>query len=123
MAQTSKHILIVEDERPLAKALELKLTKEGYTTTVAVNGSDAVKLIEKNKFDIMVLDLVMPQYDGFHVLEYVHEKKIAIKTIVLSNLSQNEDIKKAKDFGAVEYFVKSNTPIVDLVGKIKVALQ
>lgn len=123
MAQTSKHILIVEDERPLAKALELKLTKEGYTTTVAVNGSDAVKLIEKNKFDIMVLDLVMPQYDGFHVLEYVHEKKIAIKTIVLSNLSQNEDIKKAKDFGAVEYFVKSNTPIVDLVEKIKVALQ
>lgn len=123
MTIKAKYILIVEDERPLARALELKLTKEGYKTSTAANGSDAVSLLEKGDYDVMVLDLVMPQYDGFHVLEYVHEKKIAIKTIVLSNLSQNEDIKKAKDFGAIEYFVKSNTPIVDLVEKVKQALQ
>ncbi len=122
MPSNTKKILIVEDERPLAKALELKLGKEGYFTTTAINGNEAVAFLEKEKFDLIVLDLVMPQYDGFHVLEYIHEKKIPVRTIVLSNLSQNEDIKKAKDFGALEYYVKSNTPIVELVENIKLAL-
>jgi DNA-binding response OmpR family regulator len=119
MSDTAKKILIVEDERPLSKALELKLTKEGYETTVATDGGSAVELLKKQDFDVAVLDLVMPQYDGFHVLEYVHEKKLKMKVIVLSNLSQTEDVKKAKNFGAEEYFIKSNTPIVTLVDNIK----
>jgi CheY-like chemotaxis protein len=122
MSTNGKKILIVEDERPLAKALELKLGKEGYETTVAVNGGDAVALLDKGGYDLIVLDLVMPQYDGFHVLEHLHEKNMKIKAIVLSNLSQHEDMQKAKDFGALEYYVKSNTPIVDLVEKVKQAL-
>lgn len=122
MTQSAKKILIVEDEKPLAKALELKLGKEGYETTIAVNGKEATDLLEKGNFSLAVLDLVMPQYDGFHVLEYIHQNKVPIRTIVLSNLSQNEDIEKAKKFGAFEYYVKSNTPIIELVEKIKKAL-
>ncbi len=122
MTATSKKILIVEDERPLSKALELKLTKEGYETTVATDGGNAVELLKKGEYALAVLDLVMPQYDGFHVLEYVHENKLNMKVIVLSNLSQTEDVKKAKTFGASEYFIKSNTPIVTLVENIKKVL-
>ena len=118
MSSSAKKILIVEDEKPLAKALELKLSKEGFLTTVAYDGGEAVAFLQKEKFDLMVLDLVMPQYDGFHVLEHVHANNVAIKTIILSNLSQSEDIEKAKKFGAVEYFVKSNTPIVMLIDNI-----
>lgn len=119
MAGKAHTILIVEDERPLSKALELKLTKEGYKTTVATDGGDAVAHLKKQEFDIAILDLVMPQFDGFHVLEYVHENKLPMRVIVLSNLSQSEDVKKAKSFGAEEYFIKSNTPIVSLVENIK----
>ncbi len=122
MSAKTKKILIVEDERPLSKALELKLAKEGYETAIATDGGDAVKKIKAENFDVAILDLVMPQYDGFHVLEYVHENKVPIKVIVLSNLSQSEDIKKAKAFGAEEYFIKSNTPIVTLVENIKKVL-
>ena len=122
MSAKTKKILIVEDERPLSKALELKLAKEGYETAIATDGGDAVKKIKAENFDVAILDLVMPQYDGFHVLEYVHENKVPIQVIVLSNLSQSEDIKKAKAFGAEEYFIKSNTPIVTLVENIKKVL-
>ncbi len=122
MSDDAKKILIVEDEKPLAKALELKLGKEGYSTTIAINGNEAVELLKNEKFNLIILDLVMPQYDGFHVLEYIHQNKIPVRTIVLSNLSQSEDMQKAKSFGALDYYVKSNTPIVELVDKIKQAL-
>jgi DNA-binding NarL/FixJ family response regulator len=64
----------------------------------------------------------MPRLDGFHVLQYVEDEKVKVKTLVLSNLSQSEDIKKAKQYGAVDYFVKSNTPIITLVDEVKKAL-
>ncbi len=119
MSKKSNHILIIEDEKPLSKALELKLTKEGYETSIAVDGAEAVELLKTQEYALAILDLVMPRFDGFHFLEYVHENKIPIKVIVLSNLSQTEDVKKAKNFGAEDYYIKSNTPIVELVDKIK----
>ncbi len=121
--KTTKKILIVEDERPLAKALELKLGKEGFITEIALNGEDAIAALAKDNYALMILDLVMPKLDGFHVLQHMKEKKIKLQTIVLSNLSQSEDVKKAKEYGAVEYFVKSNTPIVTLVAEVKKALK
>ncbi|MEN9582416.1 MAG: hypothetical protein RL641_370 [Candidatus Parcubacteria bacterium] len=122
MSPSEKKILIVEDERPLARALELKLAKEGFVVSIATNGQEAIDAISKTTFDIMILDLVMPLYDGFHVLAHVHDNNIPIKIIVLSNLSQNEDIDKAKGLGAKEYYVKSNTPILTLVENVKQAL-
>lgn len=77
------------------------------------------ELLKNTVFDVAILDLVHAADDGFHVLEYVHKNKLPMKVIVLSNLSQTEDVKKAKNFGAEEYFIKSNTPIVTLVENIK----
>lgn len=120
--KSSKKILIVEDEKPLAKALELKLGKEGFETKIVGNGEEAITELDTGKYALMVLDLVMPRLDGFHVLQYVEDEKVKVKTLVLSNLSQSEDIKKAKQYGAVDYFVKSNTPIITLVDEVKKAL-
>jgi DNA-binding response OmpR family regulator len=120
--KSSKKILIVEDEKPLAKALELKLGKEGFETKIVGNGEEAITELDTGKYSLMVLDLVMPRLDGFHVLQYVEDEKVKVKTLVLSNLSQSEDIKKAKQYGAVDYFVKSNTPIITLVDEVKKAL-
>lgn len=111
-----KKVLIIEDERPIAKALELKLGNAGFEVEVLFNGEDAIKSIKKDKFDIILLDLVLPKIDGFGVLaEIKGEMKISTPVIVLSNLSQEDDVKRVKGLGADEYFIKSNTPIADIV--------
>jgi DNA-binding response OmpR family regulator len=116
---TGKKILIVEDERPLAHALELKLKHEGFETAVAGNGEDGLKAVLTGKFDLILLDLIMPKLDGFSMLQELKEKKVKTSAIVLSNLGQEEDRQKAKALGAIDYFVKANTPIGDIVQRVK----
>ena len=111
-----KKILIVEDEHPLAHALELKFGHEGYDVTIATNGADGLKLANSVGFAIILLDLIMPQMDGFTFMEQLKKKT---PVIILSNLGQDEDRERAKKLGAVEYFVKSNTPITDIIKKVK----
>ena len=117
-----KLILIVEDERPLAHALEMKLKGQGYETQVATNGSDALAELKKKNFALVLLDLIMPVMDGFAVLEEMKKEKIKVPVIVLSNLGQDEDRAKAKSLGAIDYFVKSNTPIAEILVRVKAAV-
>lgn len=117
-----KKILIAEDEKPMARALQLKLKSEGYDAVIAPNGSKALDFLKKEKFDLMLLDLMMPTVDGFEVLEELKKKKIKIPVLVSTNLGQEEDQKRAKDLGAKEYFVKADTPINEVVAKVKSAL-
>ena len=117
--ETKKKILIVEDEVPMAKALETKLTKEGFEAKSVPNGKEAIKELEANEYDAMLLDLIMPEMDGFSVLKQVKEKGLKVSVIVTSNLSQDEDIKKATELGAKDFIVKSNTPIIEIIEKIK----
>ncbi|HLD32204.1 MAG TPA: response regulator [Candidatus Peribacteraceae bacterium] len=117
-----KKILIVEDERPLAHALELKFQHEGFDTTVCVNGKDALEEALKNKYDMILLDLIMPQMDGFTFMEELKSRKKNYKIIILSNLGQDEDRMRSKELGAIDYFVKSNTPITDIIKRVKISL-
>jgi DNA-binding response OmpR family regulator len=119
MGDSIKKILIVEDERPIAKALELKLLHSGFQPTVVFDGEAAVNALVTDTFDIMLLDLMMPKIDGFGVLNEIRKRGISLPVIVTSNLGQPEDARKAKELGAKEYFVKSDTPISVLVEKIK----
>ncbi len=118
-----KKILIVEDEKPLARVLSLKLNSAGYQTVVAFDGEQALTALQKDKFDLIILDLLMSGKDGFWVLAEL--QKIGNKTpvVVSSNLSQKEDVDKAKALGAVDYFVKSDITLVDVVAKVKQYLQ
>lgn len=116
-------ILIIEDEKPLARALELNLNDAGYATKVVFNGVDGIEAIEKETFDLIMCDLIMPKMDGFTVLAILKEMKIKTPIIVLSNLSQKEDEKYAKDFGARDFFIKSNTPIETIVVRIQELLK
>jgi len=118
-----KKILIVEDEKPLAKALELKLKHEGFEAQSILNGGYVQESLEKESYDLIILDLVMPIVDGFEVLEKLKKDKNKIPIIVLSNLNQGEDERKVKELGAVEFFVKSNTPITEMVKNIKKVLK
>ena len=117
--EQSKRILVAEDEKPMAKAMDLKLTKAGFEVDVAFNGEEALKLLEKGSYDLVITDLMMPRVDGFKILKEIKEKGITTPVIVTSNLSQEEDEKKAKELGARDYFIKSNTPIVQIVDNVK----
>ncbi|MDO8482640.1 MAG: response regulator [bacterium] len=115
---TAKKILIIEDEKSLARALELKLTHAGFETMVVFNGEDAVELLEKETFALILLDLIMPKMDGFTLLAILKVKKIKTPVMVLTNLSQQSDMRRTKEFGAKEFFIKSNTPIATIVERV-----
>lgn len=113
-----QRILIVDDEKPLARALELKLTHEGLNATSVFDAVEAIKVLKSENFALVLLDLVMPVEDGFKVLEDMRKLKLKTPVIVSSNLSQEEDIAKAKALGAVDYFIKSDTTLADIVKKV-----
>lgn len=106
--QGGKKILIIEDEEALATALKMKLTAAGFEVSVALNGQEGVDKALADKYNIILLDLILPLMDGFTVLEKLKEKGNKAPIVVLSNLSQQEDMDKAKSLGAVDYLVKSN---------------
>lgn len=120
--KTLQRILVAEDEKPMARALEIKLSKAGFKVEVAYDGEDALQRIQKNggkSFDLIILDLVMPKKDGFEVLTALKAAKIKTPVIVTSNLSQEEDAKRAKALGARDYFIKSNTPITEITAYVR----
>lgn len=119
MADNQKRILIVEDEKPLSHALSLKLGHEGYAVTVADNGQECLNLVDKEQFDIILLDLIMPEIDGFQVLEYLKTKEPHPAVFVLSNLSQHEDEERVLALGARKFFIKSDTPLTTIVDEVK----
>ncbi len=119
MSTVVKKVLVVEDERPMAHALQLKLTHAHFEVETAENGEEGLRLIEKGDFSLVLLDLVMPKLDGFSVLEKMKQKNIKTPVMILSNLSQEEDEKRVKTLGAKAFFVKSDTPIASIVEEVQ----
>lgn len=115
----TKTILIIEDEAAIAKALDLKLKKLGYTTDVAMDGKIGLGKLREHGYNLVLLDLMMPDTDGWTVMETMQKEGIQTKVIVTSNLSQEEDVLRAKKMGASEYIVKSNSSLSEIVAEIE----
>ncbi len=111
-------ILVAEDELSLARALQLKLTSAGYEVHVVRNGREVLDAVAKEKFDLLILDLVMPVLDGFGVLEKIDNSVPGMRIVVLSNLGQDEDRRRVAQHGVTDYFVKSDTPIADIATRV-----
>ena len=125
MERSKKHILIVEDEMALSHALTIRLQQEGYAVTVASNGEEALQKVESHPFDLILLDIIMPRMDGLTLLEFLKKgtkPSALIPVIVFSNLSQKEEMDRAKELGATEYLVKANTPFPKMLKVIKLIL-
>lgn len=119
------YILVAEDDKFLANAYRMKLTKAGFDVTIARDGQEALDEIKKKIPDCMLLDLVMPVKDGFAVLEELKkdEKMAHVPIIVASNLGQKEDIDRALSLGAKECIVKSNMSLESIIAKINHAVK
>ena len=119
-----KKVLIAEDDKFLASALRVKLTKSGFEVRNAYDGEEALKIAKEFSPDLILLDLVMPVKDGFGVLESlkndINLKKIPV--IITSNLGQKEDVDRGMALGAKDYVVKSDLSLDDLIKKITTLL-
>lgn len=115
----AKCILVVEDEEDIRQALVDELRLAGFKTLEAKDGQEGLELAMKEPVDLMLLDMVMPKKDGFDVLEELQKFEKHPPVIVVSNLSQDEDMKRSMRLGAHEFIVKSNIPIGELIGRVK----
>lgn len=120
-----KRIMIIEDDKFLSSLIKVRLEREGLTVIQAFDGEEAIELLKTERPDLFVLDLIMPKVTGFEVLQAISmmpefEK---VPVIILSNLAQDSDIQKAKEFGAREYFIKVKISIDDILKKIKALVE
>jgi CheY-like chemotaxis protein len=120
----AKKILIVEDDTFLQGLISRKLGADGFDIAIALDGNAALTSIAQSKPDLILLDLLLPQVDGYEVLRKVRQNPDwkDIPVIVFSNLSEEKDVKKAKDLGINEYMIKANFTLDELSQKAKQVL-
>ena len=121
----AKKILFIEDELSLQKTVNEIFIQEGFKMLSALDGEEGLKLIKKEKPDLILLDLILPKKDGFEVLKEIKEDKETkdIPVIVLTNLEGVGDVEKALSLGAATYLVKASYELEDIVIKVKQALK
>jgi two-component system, OmpR family, alkaline phosphatase synthesis response regulator PhoP len=122
MKNELKRVLVAEDEMAYSRALILKLQHAGFDAQSVPDGEKAIELLKQERFDLLLLDLIMPKMNGFLVLESLEKLGIKQPTFVLSNLAQEEDKKKAMSLGALKFIPKSDTSIVDVINEVKILL-
>jgi DNA-binding response OmpR family regulator len=119
--EDKKLVLVIEDDPFYSNIYMMKLKKEGIRAEVALNGDAGLAVARKEKPALILTDLIMPGKDGFEILKELKANPTLrdVPVIVLSNLSQEEDMRRAKELGAVEYLVKANISIQDVIEKVK----
>ena len=101
-------ILLAEDEEFIAGLYKLELERHGVEVTMVGSGKQTLEALEQGAFDILLLDLIMPDIDGFEVLKQLKANKIMIPTLVLTNLGQNVDQQKCREYGVKDYIIKAD---------------
>lgn len=121
MANNKKKILVIEDDQAISIMYKGKLESDGFSVLTAINGADGLELAKKEGPDLIMLDIILPQLDGFSVLAELKKdsKTKGIPVIMLTNLGTDEDKAKGEKMGAVDYFVKANMTPSQISEKIK----
>ena len=114
------HILIAEDEKPISNLIKLSLKNDGYSCDCAFDGGEAADMIEENNYDLILLDIMLPDIDGFELMEYIRPLEIPVIFITAKNSVQ--DKVKGLRMGAEDYIVKP-FEIIELLARIDVVLR
>lgn len=117
----SIHILVVDDEKELADVLELYLTNDGYTVYKFYTGAEALDCIEHTDLDLAILDIMLPDGNGFHICRKIREKYY-FPIIMLTAKIADEDKIKGLTMGADDYITKPFNPL-EVVARVKTQLR
>jgi len=118
----TKHIIVlIEDDKYIYRAYKDGLERVGFEISVAFNGEEGIEKVRFEKPALVLLDLIIPGKNGFEVLEEMKMDDVLkkIPVVILSNLGQDSDIKKAKALGAVDYLIKANFSMKEVIEKVK----
>ena len=113
-------ILIVDDEKAICDLIDLNLSASGYHCTTVQDGLKAIDLIEKDKFDLILLDIMLPGADGYDIMEYIRPLKVPV--IFITAKHEVKDRVKGLKLGADDYLVKP-FDVVELVARVEAVLR
>lgn len=114
------NILVVDDEKPICDLIDINLSAAGYHCHCVQDGLAAIDLIEKENFDLILLDIMLPGADGFDIMEYIRPLKVPV--IFISAKSDVRDKVKGLKLGAEDYLVKPFDAL-ELVARVEVVLR
>lgn len=117
----SENILVVDDEKEIADLIELYLKNDGYTVYKFYNGVDALKCIEETNLDLAVLDVMLPDVNGFHICQKIREKHF-YPVIMLTAKVEDSDKIMGLTLGADDYITKPFNPL-EVVARVKTQLR
>jgi DNA-binding response OmpR family regulator len=125
METVKTQVLLVEDDVFLASIYQKKFEMEGFKITVADNGEKGLAEAKKKRYDIILLDILLPKLDGFAVLERLKNDAETkdVPVILLTNLGQKDDVEKGLQAGAVDYLIKAHFKPSEVVQKVRTVLK
>ncbi len=113
-------ILVVDDEKPIANLIRMNLIRQGYECTCAYDGKEAADELERNVYDLVLLDIMLPKYNGYELLSFIRPMNIPV--IFLTAKGDLEDRVKGLQLGAEDYIVKP-FEIAELIARVEVVLR
>lgn len=121
MPKAKTKILVVEDESFLLDLYQQKLVQAGYEVFVARNGAEGLEMAQKHFPGLILLDIIMPDVDGYDMLRKIKTAKETknIPVVIFSNLSQKSEIEKGLKLGANDFIIKTSVTPTELVTKVK----
>jgi DNA-binding response OmpR family regulator len=124
MEEKKRTVLLAEDDIFVSDIYNLKLQKEGFEVILVPDGREAVKRLETETPDLIMLDIMMPYMDGMDVLEAIkkEDRLKNIPVLMLTNLSEKENIEKAMKMGANDYLIKAHFTPSEVIGKVRALL-
>ena len=124
MAENSPKILLIEDDAFMVELLTHEFTNAGFEVAVARTGAEGVSRFREASPNIVLLDVLLPDQNGFDTLRKIRREPGGpeMKAMFLSNLSEETDIEEAKRLGAIDYLVKANFALPEIVERVKKAV-
>ncbi len=114
------HILVVDDEKPISNLIKMSLQKAGYSCVCAYDGIMAADLLDTEKFDLVLLDVMLPGADGFELMDYI--RPLEIPVIFITAKASVDDRVRGLKMGAEDYIVKP-FEVVELLARVEVVLR
>jgi DNA-binding response OmpR family regulator len=118
-------ILIVEDDKFLGEFLLKRLKEEGFEVFLATNGEEGFNLAREKRPELIILDLILPEKNGYEVLEDLKKNPLTsnIPVLVLSNLGQKEEVEEAFRKGAEDFLIKAYYSLDDIALRVRLHLK